>query len=243
MKPVHHLTTRRHYRLLLPVMLSALTLAACHHDKKDAPNTENRTFKISITNLTANQPLSPLAAIAHTHGYHAFMDGQAASSALEKLAEGGDHQPLIIQAKADSHYLDSRTGTAPIAPGASDSLEVSVTHGSKAYLSLLSMLVNTNDGFTAANSYHLADLALHQSRTLMLPAWDAGTEANTEAAGTLPGPADLGEGYNATRDDTVNQVGIHRGVISADDGLASSVLNGSHRFDNPVARLTITRID
>jgi hypothetical protein len=77
----------------------------------------------------------------------------------------------------------------------------------------------------------------------MLPAWDAGTEANSEASGTIPGPADGGEGYNATRDDLVNFVAIHRGVISADDGLNSSILDESHRFDNPVARVMIERID
>jgi len=34
---------------------------------------------------------------------------------------------------------------------------------------------------------------------------------------------------------------VHAGVISVDDGLTTSALNESHRFDNPVVRITITR--
>jgi hypothetical protein len=73
-------------------------------------------------------------------------------------------------------------------------------------------------------------------------AYDAGTEANTEAKGSMPGPADGGEGFNAARDD-VNFVHIHPGVISQYDGLADSVLMPSHRFDNPVLAVTITRTE
>jgi len=73
-------------------------------------------------------------------------------------------------------------------------------------------------------------------------AYDAGTEANSETAATIPGPAAGGEGYNSTRDDR-DTVGGHPGVISADDGLTGSALDASHRFDNPVARITITRLE
>ena len=236
---------KTHLRTGFPLLLAAALLTACHGDSNnDSGNdSENRTFTITVTNLTANQPLSPITAIAHTSGYHAFIDGESASTALEVMAEGGDNGALITEAEAASQYLDSKSGAAPIGPGASDTVELSVTHGSKAHLSLLSMLVNTNDAFTASNAYKISDLALNQSRTINLPVWDAGTEANSEAAGTIPGPADSGEGYNAARDDIVDFVGIHRGVISADDGLATSVLNESHRFLNPAAKVTIKRID
>jgi hypothetical protein len=73
-------------------------------------------------------------------------------------------------------------------------------------------------------------------------AYDAGTEANSEAKGTMPGPADGGEGFNASRDD-VDFVHIHPGVISMYDGLADSVLGASHRFDNPVLAVTIMRTE
>jgi len=232
-----------HLRLSIPLMMAATLLAACDGSSNNNVDTENRTFRISVTNLTANQPLSPLAVIAHKDTYHAFMDGQPASSGLEILAEGGDNSTLLAAAEADSAHLDSNSGSGAIGPGATSSVEVSVTEGSMAHLSLVSMLVNTNDGFTALNAYDVSGLTLNQSQSMMLPAWDAGTEANSEASGTIPGPADGGEGYNAARDDLVNFVAIHRGVISADDGLNSSILDESHRFDNPVARVMIERID
>ena len=50
------------YRIGLPLLMMATMLTACHHDDKE--NSENRTFSITVTNLTANQPLSPLTAIA-----------------------------------------------------------------------------------------------------------------------------------------------------------------------------------
>ena len=50
--------------------------------------------------------------------------------------------------------------------------------------------------------------------------WDSGTEANSETAATIPGPAGGGEGFNATRDDS-DTVSFHSGVISQDDGLTS----------------------
>ncbi len=87
----------------------------------------------------------------------------------------------------------------------------------------------------------LDSLALHDSRSIEVTAYDAGTEANSESATSVPGPAAGGEGYNSTRDDR-NTVGGHPSVISADDGLGGSALNVSHRFDNPVARITIRRL-
>jgi hypothetical protein len=74
----------------------------------------------------------------------------------------------------------------------------------------------------------------------MLPVYDAGTEANDEEAANVPDPAAGGEGFNASRND-VDWVRIHPGVISSEDGLTGSALIGSHRFDNPVIKLTLTR--
>lgn len=231
-------------RLIIPLTLSAVMLAACGgSSNNDRGDTENRTFQITVTNLTANQPFSPLAVVAHTTGYRAFTDGAAASVGLEILAEGGDNSELLANAATKSAFLDSGSGESPFGPGASQTVEVSVTEGSQTYLSILTMLVNTNDAFTAANSYDVSDLARNESSSMTLPVWDAGTELNSEASGTIPGPADGGEGYNAARDDIAGFVAFHRGVISNADGLSTSILDESHRFDNPAARLTVTRID
>lgn len=224
----------------LALMLATGLLAGCDDDDSHNDNGQ-RSYTVKILNLTANQPLSPPAIILHQAGYKAFTDGEAASAGLEVLAEGGDNSSLLSEAQSSVAHLSSVSGTGPIGPGVTETYQIQAQNASAAYLSMVTMLVNTNDAFTAANSVNLSDLWLNQTHTLRVPVWDAGTEANTEAAGTIPGPADGGEGFNATRDDRHNFVSFHQGVVSADDGLSSSVLNESHRFDNPAAVISITR--
>jgi hypothetical protein len=44
-----------------------------------------------------------------------------------------------------------------------------------------------------------------------------------------------------SREGDSNFVAMHQGVVTKDDGLASSVLNESHRFDNPALGIMIKR--
>jgi hypothetical protein len=104
------------------------------------------------------------------------------------------------------------------------------------------MLVNTNDAFTGVTEVSLSGLELGESMTMNALSYDSGTEANSEALGTIPGPADGGEGFNSVRDDLADHVTLHSGAITMDDGLNTSVLTEAHRWDNPTARVTITRV-
>ena len=167
------------------------------------------------------------------------MIGEAASAGLELLAEGGDNSGLLDEVEGRSEL----SGEGPVGPGASDTLELELDSDDTggALLTVITMLVNTNDAFTGLNAIDLSGMAVGDSVTRMGIAYDAGTEANSEAAGTLPGPVDGGEGFNAARDDLNDQVTMHGGVVTRDDGLSSSALDQSHRFDNPVVRFTITR--
>ena len=74
-------------------------------------------------------------------------------------------------------------------------------------------------------------------------AYDAGTEADSEEAATIPGPAGGGEGFNVARDDQADRVSMHSGVVSNNDGFATSNLTEQHRFDNPVVQIRIERTD
>ena len=80
------------------------------------------------------------------------------------------------------------------------------------------------------------------SKHFIISAHHSGTEANTESAGTMPGPADNGEGFNSARDDLADEVRMHSGVVTSDDGLSGSVLTQEHRWDNPTVRVVITRV-
>ncbi|NHH90966.1 spondin domain-containing protein [Pseudoalteromonas sp. MB47] len=192
-------------------------------------------FTVQVTNLTNAQPLSSIAAIAHSEGM-LWQIGEPASAALELMAEGGDNSELL----ATDFAMASSSAESPLPPGEQVTLMLSTEQLDSLKISLATMLVNTNDAFTGLNAIDVSSLAVNESLSRTSFAYDAGTEANSEALGTIPGPADSGEGYNEMRDD-INRVAMHPGVVSQDDGLTNSVLTSQHKFDNPVARITITR--
>jgi hypothetical protein len=101
------------------------------------------------------------------------------------------------------------------------------------------MLGKTNNGFTGVSAQSLATLAVGATVNTHLLSYDAGIERNTETAATVPGLG--GEGFNPARDDIINTVQLHPGVVSMDDGLPTSGLTQVNRWDNPVALLSITR--
>ena len=203
------------------------------------------TFDVTITNLTNAQPLSPVGVIAHTDGYAVFAVGMSATVGLEELAEGGDNATLLAEANADANVIVTASGAAPIGPGGSEAVSIQVLESELPGLqiSASTMLVNTNDAITMLNGVSVGDMQAGESLSMRTIAYDAGTEANTELAAHIPGPAGGGEGFNAARDDALDAVAMHIGVVSQDDGFAGSALSGQHRFDNPVAQVRIERIN
>ena len=222
----------------------ALALAGCH-DSDDDDNSSTSgdtatttvlTYEVSVTNLTAAQPLSPISIMLHGSDFRVWSAGSTASEALETLAEAGDSSALV----ALDGVLVSSNGDAPLAPGSTETLEIAIDETTGLNMSVVTMLVNTNDAFTGSTGISLDAMAVGDTNSWSLVAYDAGTEANSEMASTIPGPAGGGAGFDATRDD-VNYVHIHPGVVSAAEGLTGSALSYSHKFDNPVIRLSVTR--
>lgn len=205
---------------------------------------QNASYTVRAVNLTAGQPLSPPLVVLHSGDYRFFTVGEAASTELEVLAEGGDNSDLVASLSDDPSVLASAAAENPLPPGATESWTVTTdnSNGTR-FISVATMLVNTNDGITGINQADISNLAPGESVNLNAIAYDTGTEANSEATGTIPGPADGGEGFNEVRDDIADQVTMHSGVVTFADGLASSVLLNDHRFLNPVMRLTITRTE
>jgi hypothetical protein len=203
------------------------------------------SFDVTVTNLTNGQPLSPVAVIAHQDAFAVLTIGAAATAGLETLAEGGDNSALIAEATADAAVMATASGAAAIGPAGTETISIEVLESELPglLLSVSSMLVNTNDAITGINGASVADLAAGESLSWRSIAYDAGTEANTESAAHIPGPAGGGEGFNAARDDIADRVAMHTGVVSQDDGFATSGLTGQHRFDNPVAQITVERIN
>jgi hypothetical protein len=199
------------------------------------------SYEITLLNLTNSQPLSPLFAHLNT-GSGLWQAGEKASMGLEYLAEGGDTSVIMTEAMDDMYHVAYQTGTGAIMPGMSETVTVmgDFMTGEQAYLSLASMLVNTNDAFTGVEMLPLSDLNVDEHTQLYIPAWDAGTEMNSAMMGTMPGPADHGVGFNMDRDD-VDFIHVHPGILSSYE-LTDSVLKNEHKFDNPVARLTVKRV-
>lgn len=219
------------------VASAALTLAACGDGNSTSSDSSESMaqYQVTVKNITNAQPFSPITVLLHDSGQF-WQVGESASDAIELIAEAGDNSSLVVDSDVSSY--NSSDGVL----GYGQSVTVSVTQNSTAnYLSLITMLVNTNDAFSGLNKIDISELAVNDSLSYSAGAYDAGTEDNSEAAGTIPGPADGGEGFNAARDD-VDMVTMHPGVVSSDDGLSSSVLSYQHKFDNPVMSVTITRV-
>lgn len=227
-------------------------------DGQDGINGNSAVYTVQITNLTYSQPFAPAAVILHESDFHSFNEGEPASMGIEIMAEGGDPSMVITEAMDSTDFLDAQNSGGILGPrsmGTELTLVVPELDADDLRLTVTTMLVNTNDAFTGLNAANVSNMAVGDIKTFMTVTWDAGTEANTETAATMPGPAASaagggGEaaGYDVVRDDLADAVRLHQGVVTsanADDpsreGLSTSVLTEAHRFDFPTSRVVITR--
>jgi len=203
-------------------------------------------YSITVVNLTAGQPFSPLTYSFHYSGFSAFTVGMPATTGLEKIAESGASDDFLAEAMANPDVVLADHVAGLILPGQANMvnvhLNIEMAKISQLQFSAVNMLGNTNDAFSGVNGVAIGELAVGESLAINAMSYDAGTEMNSESHATIPGPAGGGEGFNATRDDMVNQVTMHPGVVTRDDGKMDSTLSQMHRWDNPVARIIITRI-
>ena len=248
-----------HYRKMLTKVLTIVAacfvvtmIAGCSSDDDFTPVSQSApppaamaTFNVTVSNLTNAQPLSPVAVIAHQDNYRVFSVGSASTIEFEQMAEGGDNSSLLAVAIVNSMVMATGSGAAPIGPAGSGVTTIDVPESELPglNLSVATMLVNTNDAFTGISAVPVKSMAIGDVLSFYGPAYDAGTESDSEVASTIPGPAGGGEGFNAARDDEANRVAMHSGVVSNSDGLATSGLTEQHRFDNPVVRIQIERTD
>ena len=163
-----------------------------------------------------------------------FKVGDTASAALQKMAEGGAIDDLSSQVTTAGGVVVENPAQGMLGAGAMTMAMLDTQDNM--YLSLTAMLLPTNDGFVGLDSWKIPSEA--GTYTIWLNAYDSGTEANDEI--NLPGPTAGGEGYNNARND-VDRVHIHPGVLSNAE-LTGSMLSPEHKFDNPVTKITITRM-
>lgn len=214
--------------------------------------TANATdFNVRIVNLTNGLYLTPLLVSAHPDGTALFATGQAASANLQAMAEGGDTAGLV----ADLDGLGATTANNPagglLAPASSTNVDLNTDGTSNTQLSVVAMLLPTNDAFAGLNAITIpTDPGTY---VYNVPAYDAGTEANDEivnggGASGVPGiPVDPGMvagsgGTGAATTDANTTVHIHRNVLGDTDanGGVSDLDSRVHRWLNPVVRVIVT---
>lgn len=220
-------------------------MTSSHMASSMAAKTELK-YSVTVTNLTAGQPFSPLTYSFHYSGFSPFTVGMPATIGLEKIAESGASDDFLAEAMANPDVVLANHADGLTLPGQAKmlnlNLNIEMAKISQLRFSLVNMLGNTNDAFNGVNSVAIGELAVGESLTINTMSYDAGTEMNSESQATIPGPAGGGEGFNAARDDMVNQVTMHPGVVTRGDGKIDSTLSQVHRWDNPVAKIIITRM-
>lgn len=194
-----------------------------------------QTLSFDMSTQDANTNLSLSAMILPSN------DGFTGVDSLAIPTQPGTYTYYLNAYDAGTEANDEIVNSAG-APG--ETLEFTLTDNLNLFrhLSLAGMLVNTNDGFSGLNGIELRQLSAGHSSVYYSRAYDAGTEFNSELAGTIPGPADAGEGFNSERDDVTAVVTLHSGVVTADDNFANSTLSQAEKFDNPTLRIVITAL-
>lgn len=192
-----------------------------------------RHYAVTVTNLTRGQIMGPPAVIAHNSDFKMFTLGAAGSAELGQLAEEANAAPLLGMAAALPSVYRTALGSAGIAPGASQTIEIETT-GDFSEISLGSMLVTTNDAFMAVRNMHVPRRG---SVTVMAEAYDAGTEANSENCAFIPGPPCGNHTHNPAAPE--GYVHVHAGIHIGGGGLDPA----KHDWRNPVAQIEIRRID
>jgi hypothetical protein len=195
-------------------------------------------YEITVTNITKGQILSPAVVAVHDRNAPAlFTLGEEARKELVLVAEDAMLDPLAELFKSSDRVDDVQILSAdgnPIMPGQSASVTVSASNRIKE-ITLAGMLVTTNDAFYALNGVALPLIARMDSHTV--PAYDAGSEANTEDCAHIPGPPCGNAGVRVT-DGAEGYVYISNGIHSMDE---DGVYAPMHDWHNPVALITIER--
>lgn len=205
---------------------------------------------VKVTNLTQGIYFTPLLLTAHSDEYHLFQAGMEASSELQAMAEGGDISGLVTIADSISASSQANPAEGLLAPS-SYTMVSDWDTGDNDQLTVVAMLLPTNDGFVGLDSWQIPSEA--GTYTVYLNGYDAGTEANDEivngggASGTpgIPANPGMNGGTGAsgvTSDEPNTMIHIHPGNVGDSDAMGgtSDLDSRIHRWLNPVAKVTVT---
>lgn len=144
------------------------------------------SISVTLTNTSESQPMTPPVVILHgapgtENGIQWFNVGQPAIGEVIQIAENGEFQPLLQVAEGQVNTVSAVSAAfsdpdapGPLLPGASATVTLDVESPDQV-MTIIAMVVCTNDGFTGVDSRPLSDEA---SETFTAPIYDAGSETN-----------------------------------------------------------------
>jgi hypothetical protein len=191
-----------------------------------------RNVRVTITNLTSGQIISPPVVVTHSAGTYVFRAGEEASSQVAALAEDADNAGLLAALAADPQVADFDIAEGALLPGDSVTFYLNGA-GPWTRLTALGMLVTTNDAFFGLDSADVSGRP--RSKVFSVPAYDAGSEVNSENCTYIPGPP-CGNGGVRDTDGAEGFVYVHSGIHGVAD-----LVPAMHDWRNPVARITVQR--
>lgn len=217
-----------------------------------APLASAADFSVKIVNLTGGFWYTPFLVAAHDSNTRLFTAGETASANIQAMAEGGDISGLVTDLTALNATIQANPAGGPLGPGMSTTTDLNTDNTQNTNLSVVAMLLPTNDAFMGLNGITIPTAPGIYSWDVV--AYDAGTEANNEllvpGAGGAPGvlgiPADpggnSGTGGTGVPTTEIDKVHIHRNALGDMDatGGRSDLNAGIHRWLNPVARVIVT---
>jgi hypothetical protein len=205
---------------------------------------------VKVTNLTTGQPMSPPLWAIHDYKRHLWQVGEQATNGATLIAEDAFASPLNALLQTDPHVLGAALALPPITnpvtpppipPGGTREFDIG-TRGKFNRVSMIWMLVRSNDAFTGLDSLWLgadngkkgkkSNKGKLKNRNLTVNAYDAGTEKNNEQGAFIPGPP---FGHMFVRDQDAQFIAPHPG-LRQDGDLAAYI------WQDPVARIEITKL-
>lgn len=217
----------------------------------EATSGDTRSYKVTLINLTSGQPFSPGVAITHREHFSLFHVGGLASDEIAAIAQGGNEVPAATAFAGKPGVTELVDLATPLTPFGKNvgpftffkQFEIKAQRGDR--LSLATMLICTNDGFTGLDGARLPNRG---SKVFLTNGYDAGRELNTEASKDLVdpcsglGPVKLAGDPNGNVDGAVEnhpaeRIAHHPGITGGAD--LDPVL---HSWDDPVLLVIVERV-
>jgi len=187
-----------------------------------------RTYAVTITNITSGQTFTPLLVATHKSSVSLFELGTPASIELATIAESGNIAPMaeLLEGMHGNVYATANS-EGLLGPGESVTVMISARRGFNR-VSVVGMLIPTNDTFVALDSAPLS----RWERQHVVPAYDAGSEDNDELCANIPGPVCMG----AALSDANGEGFVH---ISGGINGIGDLEPASYDWKNPVAQISV----